>query len=134
MAQTVKVDVETKKMIKDSILGYLHNVDEAYYGPLSSEREFSTHGSFINEKFLRCLLGKEVLPEGTMVYAFPHRRIFYSAYKWIGDEQYPADGATMYTTGSDYTFVVVIEKNGEKILAHDYVSTEPYEKKAIGTV
>ena len=132
--ERVQLPDEVKQALRGSILGYLHNATEAYVKPLERDMEFSTHGSIVNGKFLSCLVGKTTLPTGTKVYAFRHQRISYLEYRWVGDEQYPAKGAKIFTTGSDWTLVAIVDLAGNEVIAQDYVATARTEKRQIGVV
>lgn len=129
-----ELPANVREAIKGSILGYLHHRTEALELPLKEERKFQTHGSEVGGEFVRCLVGQTVLAKGTKVFAFEHRRISYSATRLIGDEVYPAPGADIFTTGSDWTLVAMVEIAGEQVLADAYVATEPTERKLIGKV
>jgi hypothetical protein len=120
--------------IKRTNLAYLWNRTDGQTLLLKKARKFQTHGSFLKGEFIRCLVGQTELPAGTEVLAFEHKRISYSEMVWIGDECYPAKGATVFTTGSDWTLVTLIEQEGQTILCDAYISTEPTERKAIGKV
>lgn len=134
MTKTVQLPANVRKAIKGSILGYLHHCTEALELPLKEDRKFHTHGSEIGGEFMSCFIGQTVLAKGTKVFAFEHRRISYSATRLIGDEAYPVPGADIFTTGSDWTLVAMVEIAGEQVLADAYVATEPTECKMIGQV
>lgn len=120
--QLTALPQEVKDLIRKSNLAYLFSRSDALHTKTKEARSFGIHQNGM-------LIYKD-LPEGTEVWAFEHQRRSYSAYKRIGDEDYPVAGATIFSTGSDWT---LITRFGE-FCADAYVSTPETTPRAIGTV
>lgn len=120
--------------IRESNLGYLHHRTEAVYRQLGEARRFTTHGSLLAGDFVRCLQGEHWAGPGAWVYAFEHQRLSYSEMVDVGDWTTPAPGAEIYSTGSDWTLVTLVDLEGRWVLASAYVATEPTERRLVGKV
>lgn len=117
------IPAEVREAILKTNLAYLFNETEAYERTLAEPRAFSLHDG--------CqILSAGVLPAGTKVWGFRHPRVHYSEYRWIGDEQYPAKGAKIFTTGADWTLITIVDGKP----ADAYVATEPTEPTEIGVL
>lgn len=119
--EKTKMPSEIIEAIGKTNLAYLYKETEAYLLPLTSDREFTVHD----------LLPREVtVKAGTMVWAFKHPRIFYSAYKRVFDMDYPVIGADILTTGADWSLITIVDNKP----AESYVMTEKHTPKIIGKV
>lgn len=130
----IPVPGDVLALIRESNLGYLHHRTEAVYRQLGEARRFATHGSMLGDDFVRCLQGEYWAGPGCHVYAFEHPRLGYSEYRQVGDMDLPAPGAEIYSTGSDWTLVTLVDLDGRWVLADAYVSTEPTERRLVGRV
>ena len=122
--EKTKLPAEVIEGIRHTHLAYLFRETEAYLLPLTSDRKFDLHEGCILK------LDAVTLKAGTMVWAFKHPRIYYSAYKRVFDEDYPAKGADVLTTGADWTLFAFVDGKP----ADAYVTTEKHEPKIIGRV
>jgi hypothetical protein len=121
----VTLPPEITALIKDSIYAYLHNVTEMYEYTTKDERRFTTHGSELNGKFIRCLQGSRMLPAGTKGYLWVRHNIAYDKVVWIGDAQYPAEGAKATVVSTYYQFFTVIDLPcGDRVLASAFECVE----------
>lgn len=124
-----------KAIRNSSTLAYLWSETEATPYTIKKEVRALLHGSVLKKsgEFIDCLLSSANLPAGTQGFLFVSHKISYSAYQWIGDEQWPAVGADRILNGAHYTFVTFVELAGRQVLADHFCSID-YKPRIIGKV
>lgn len=115
-------------------IAYLARETEAAPYTLLKGVKASTHGSVIQGKLCRGLIGYKDLPVGTEGWLFYSYEQHYSKYCRVGDMDYPARGADIIRTGAYYTFVTFVElESGHRVVADYFTSTE-HEPRVVGKV
>jgi hypothetical protein len=120
--------------VKKTNLQYLWDLKgEAF--TLREGSRADTHGSLVGGEFLRCIVGAVELPAGTEGVLFKMPQYFYSEYKWIGDEQYPAAGADILVKKTFYQFATMVKlADGTEVLADAFKTVELPAAKVVGKV
>jgi hypothetical protein len=127
--QTEKLPSDLKAAIKKSILGYLHDKDEAMQYMITKNQEAQTDGSVLKGKFISCTIGKMTLPCGTPGWLFEQPAYEYSKYIEQWGISYPAKDAEKVLIGIHYTWVTLVKlETGDETLAHLYKYVDLGEK------
>lgn len=108
MNTTSTLPESLKALIRDSNLAYVAtSLDRLVPYTLKTAIRAQLHDN--------CLLTSINIPAGTAGWMLVNDVIAYSAYVWVGDEQYPAKDATSEVVARHYTWVAEV---GGKLVDH----------------
>jgi len=65
------------------------------------------------------------VPKGTVGWHHVEESCEYDKYKWVDDEQYPADDAKVVSTTHYHLWACLVTVDGKTVLAESFSTTKP---------